>query len=128
MNAVHTTREIHQQPSVWSEMLDDFVKQQEKFRGFLTGIYDKHDHIRIIFSGAGTSAFIGDTLAPALNKQNKQHLSYESVATTDVVSNPHEYLQKGMPTILVSFARSGNSPESVATVTLAEEIIDDLYQ
>jgi len=128
MNAVHTTREIHQQPSVWSEMLDDFVKQQEKFRGFLTGIYDKHDHIRIIFSGAGTSAFIGDTLAPALNKQNKQNLSFESVATTDVVSNPHEYLQKGMPTILVSFARSGNSPESVATVTLAEEIIDDLYQ
>lgn len=128
MNAVHTTREIHQQPSVWSEMLDDFVKQQEKFRGFLTGIYDKHDHIRIIFSGAGTSAFIGDTVAPALNKQNKQNLSFESVATTDVVSNPHEYLQKGMPTILVSFARSGNSPESVATVTLAEEIIDDLYQ
>src|SRR5690625_5776239 len=33
-----------------------------------------------------------------------------------------------MPTILVSFARSGNSPESVATVALGEEMIDHFYQ
>src|SRR5690625_3510 len=127
-NAVHTTREIHQQPSVWTEMIDLFMEQQEKFRSFLQGIYEKHEHVRVIFSGAGTSAFIGDTVAPALNKQNKQNVSFESIATTDVVSNPTEYLHKGMPTILVSFARSGNSPESVATVALGEEMIDHFYQ
>jgi len=126
--ALHTTREIHQQPSVWSETLDDFVRKQEVFRSFLQGIYDRHEQVRIIFSGAGTSAFIGDTLAPALNKQNKQNVSFESIATTDIVSDPQEYLRKSTPTILVSFARSGNSPESVASVSLAEEIIDDFYQ
>ena len=30
--------------------------------------------------------------------------------------------------MLVSFARSGNSPESVATVDLAKQLVDDLYQ
>ena len=33
-----------------------------------------------------------------------------------------------MATVLVSFARSGNSPESVATVDLAEALVDELYQ
>ena len=36
--------------------------------------------------------------------------------------------QKDFPTLLVSFARSGNSPESVASVQLAEQIVSDLYQ
>jgi len=44
------------------------------------------------------------------------------------VSNPTEYLLNDVPTILVSFARSGNSPESVATVSLGQEIVDDFYQ
>lgn len=126
--AVHTTREIYQQPEVWQEMLEDFSRQQEDFRSFLEKIYEKHDQVRVIFSGAGTSAFIGDTVAPALNKQNKENVSFESIATTDIVSNPQEYLRAQQPTILVSFARSGNSPESVATVALAEEMIKDFYQ
>ena len=33
-----------------------------------------------------------------------------------------------MATVLVSFARSGNSPESVATVDLAKALVDELYQ
>lgn len=127
-NATHTTREIHQQPEVWAESVEDFFKQQETFKGFLQSIYDEHDHVRVIFSGAGTSAFVGDTLAPALAKQNKQHVSFESIATTDIVSNPTEYLYKETPTILVSFARSGNSPESVATVSLGQELVDHFYQ
>ena len=36
--------------------------------------------------------------------------------------------QKDFPTLLVSFARSGNSPESIAAVQLAEQIVTDLYQ
>src|SRR5699024_4780060 len=50
------------------------------------------------------------------------------IATTDIVSNPTEFLYKETPTILVSFARSGNSPESVAAVSLGQDIVDDFYQ
>lgn len=129
MNAVHTTREIHQQPEVWQEVVSDFFKQQASFKEFLTNIYKKHDQVRVILTGAGTSAFVGDTLVPELARQNKQkHVQFASIPTTDVVSNPTEYLFKETPTILVSFARSGNSPESVATVSLGQEIVDDFYQ
>lgn len=127
-NAVHTTREIHQQPAVWKELVTDFSEQQETFKKFLESIYKKHNQVRVILTGAGTSAFVGDTLVPELARQNQQNVQFESIPTTDIVSNPTEYLFKETPTILVSFARSGNSPESVATVSLGQEIVDDFYQ
>ena len=127
-NATHTTREIHQQPEVWQELMKDFFNKQDTFKDFLTTIYNKHEFVRVIMTGAGTSAFIGDTLVPELAKQGQKNVRFESIPTTDIVSNPTEYLFKDTPTILVSFARSGNSPESVATVSLGKEIIDDFYQ
>ncbi|QUW21529.1 SIS domain-containing protein [Sporosarcina sp. Marseille-Q4063] len=127
-NAVHTTGEIHQQPAVWQELIEDFFAQQASYKEFLETIYKKHQSVRVIFTGAGTSAFVGDTLVPELAKQNNRNIQFESIPTTDIVSNPTEYLFKEQPTILVSFARSGNSPESVATVSLGQEIVDDFYQ
>lgn len=127
-NATHTAREIHQQPEVWQELMKDFFNKQDTFKDFLTTIYNKHEFVRVIMTGAGTSAFIGDTLVPELAKQGQKNVRFESIPTTDIVSNPTEYLFKDTPTVLVSFARSGNSPESVATVSLGKEIIDDFYQ
>lgn len=126
--AVHTTTEIHQQPSVWEELMTGFFREQPTYQRFIESIYDRHDQIRVIFTGAGTSAFVGDTLVPELGRQNKRNVHFESIATTDIVSNPTEYLFADQPTILVSFARSGNSPESVATVSLGQKIIKDFYQ
>lgn len=127
-NAVHTTREIQQQPAVWQELVTAFFEQQATFKKFLTAIYNKHDHVRVIFTGAGTSAFVGDTLVPELARHNRRNIQFESIPTTDIVSNPTAYLFKNTPTILVSFARSGNSPESVATVSLGQQIVKDFYQ
>src|SRR5690625_3033730 len=128
LNAVHTSKEIYQQPSVWEELTNNYFERQDEYKEFLHSIYNKHEEVRVIFSGAGTSAFIGDILVPELSKQGLKNVKFESIATTNVVSNPTEYLFEDSPTILVSFARSGNSPESVATVALAEKIVKDLYQ
>ena len=49
------------------------------------------------------------------------------MATTDIVANPLDFLERGVPTLLVSFARSGNSPESLATTALADELVDDVW-
>lgn len=127
-NAEHTTREIHHQPIVWQELMKDFLEQQATYKEFLASIYNKHDHVRIILTGAGTSAFVGDTLVPELSRHNRKNVQFESIPTTDIVSNPTAYLYKDTPTILVSFARSGNSPESVATVSLGQQIVKDFYQ
>src|SRR5690625_604906 len=126
--AMNTATEIFQQPEVWQEMIDSLLENSDSTRGFIKSIYEKHDSVRVIFTGAGTSAFAGDTLVPELRRQSQGHVQFESIATTDLVSNPTEFLYKETPTILVSFARSGNSPESVADVNLGQDIVDDFYQ
>ncbi|WP_106496226.1 SIS domain-containing protein [Lentibacillus sp. Marseille-P4043] len=126
--AVHTASEIHQQPEVWQELVSMIFRQRESLKGFIESIYQKHENIRVIMTGAGTSAFIGDILVPELRKQTKGKVQFEAIPTTDIVSNPNEYLLKDIPTIMVSFARSGNSPESVAAVSLGEQVIDHFYQ
>jgi tagatose-6-phosphate ketose/aldose isomerase len=55
------------------------------------------------------------------------HRRVESIATTELVSGPHLRLQTEAPTLLVSFARSGNSPESVAAVDFAEQALGDVH-
>ncbi|WP_164217768.1 SIS domain-containing protein [Virgibacillus sp. YIM 98842] len=126
-NAIHTATEIYQQPAVWRELADILSAQKTELNNFIDSIYEKHEHVRVVLSGAGTSAFIGDTLVPVLTRETDKNVQFEAIATTDIVSNPEEYLQKHVPTILVSFARSGNSPESVATVKLCDRIVDQFY-
>ena len=79
---------------------------------------------RIILTGAGTSAYIGACLAPVLDAQLAARV--DAVATTDIVSSPHLYLRPDEPLLLISFGRSGNSPESLQAVTLAESLVKDV--
>jgi tagatose-6-phosphate ketose/aldose isomerase len=122
--ATWTTREIAQQPATWTEVARLVSAQRATLDQFLVPLL-LDPSIRIVLTGAGTSSFIGECLAPAI----AAHLSrrVESVATTDIVSGPHPRLQRDVPTLLVSFARSGNSPESVATVDLAEQIVTHVH-
>ena len=50
----------------------------------------------------------------------------DAVPTTDIVSCPHLHLHADQPLLLVSFGRSGNSPESLQAVTLAESLVKDV--
>ena len=126
--ATNTAKEIKQQPQVWQELSAGLRDRKEALNQFINSIYEKHDQIRVVFTGAGTSAFIGDILAPELSKQADSKVRFEAIPTTDIVSNPTSYLTKEIPTILVSFARSGNSPESLASVSLGEQLVDHFYQ
>lgn len=124
-----TTQEIKQQPELWQEVVDSYVEKKNVIDEFIADIAEKHDEIRVIFNGAGTSAFVGQSIEEYLNKQHANSpFSFFSYATTDIVAKPEEYLVKDIPTVLVSFARSGNSPESIATVELAKKLIDNLYE
>ncbi|MDY0393848.1 SIS domain-containing protein [Virgibacillus halophilus] len=109
-------------------MTEKLFGEKDALQGFIASIIAKHGRVKVIFTGAGTSAFAGDTLVPELRKLGNPKLDYEAIATTDIVSNPTEYLLAGVPTVLVSFARSGNSPESVAAVKLGQQIVKDFYQ
>lgn len=91
---------------------------------FLTPLL-RSPNCRIVLTGAGSSAFIGDILAPALSRQ--LGIRVEAVPTTDIVSNPREAFAEDVPTVLVSFARSGDSPESVAAPELADDYLREIH-
>lgn len=119
-----TEQEIRQQPKTWLKALKNLDTQRREIDNFLTPILG-HQNVKIILTGAGTSAFIGDMIAPWLARHTE--LDIVAVPTTDIVSNPMDYFSKDRTTLLVSFARSGNSPESAAAVELANQMIDNAY-
>jgi len=128
VGASHTAKEIAQQPRLWNETKEIILYHRDRILSFLTSIKNKHDQLRIILTGAGTSAFVGDTILPHLKGiVNNKKIVVESIATTNIVSNPDSFLDENFPTIMISFARSGNSPESLAAVNLGEQIIKDFY-
>ncbi|MDN3017439.1 SIS domain-containing protein [Paenibacillus sp. BSR1-1] len=129
IGASFTTQEIKQQPELWGETFALYSKKSPEIEAFLQNLTEKHDRIRVIFTGAGTSAYVGDTITPYLKEiVDEKKWDLMSVPTTAIVSNPYQFLKADIPTLLISFARSGNSPESVAAVELAEQMITDLYQ
>ncbi|MCW0989835.1 SIS domain-containing protein [Streptococcus anginosus] len=129
LGAEITTREIYQQPQVWQTAFENYKAQADEIAAFLNNIDEKYDYIKVILTGAGTSAYVGDTLLSYFRKiYDERKWNFNAIATTDIVANPLAYLHKEVPTILISFARSGNSPESVAAVDLAKDIVEELYQ
>ena len=119
--AAWTAREIAQQPEVWIRVGDLVAREREALEAFLQPLVE-NPRLRVVLTGAGTSAYIGDCLAPALAARLGRRV--EAIATTDLLSGPDLRLPSDGPTLLVSFARSGNSPESVAAVELAEQFLD----
>lgn len=119
-----TGREIAHQPTMWRRVAADITARQDEVQRFL-GPLLALDDLRIVLTGAGTSAFVGEILAPALTRQLRRRV--DAVPTTDIVSNPQEVFAENLPTLLVSFARSGDSPESVAATGLADRTLDSVH-
>jgi tagatose-6-phosphate ketose/aldose isomerase len=117
-----TAREIAQQPAAWRELAGSLRADRQEIEDFLGPLLARDD-LRIVLTGAGTSAFAGQILAPGLTRTLRRRV--DAVATTDLVSNPREHLAEDVPTLLVSFARSGDSPESLAAVRLADSVLSD---
>jgi tagatose-6-phosphate ketose/aldose isomerase len=120
----HTATEIFHQPQLWHKIYDQVLLQKTLIQKF-TGTAFGNEKLHIILTGAGTSAFVGLSLQGTFSRSWKRFTS--SVSTTDLVSHPFDYLYPEVPTLMVSFARSGNSPESVAAVALADQICKKCY-
>lgn len=130
LGAEITTREIKQQPNLWLEALSTYQSQKDKIDCFLADIIASANGkaVKVIFTGAGTSEYVGNSIASYLQTNgDREHFLFSSVATTDIVAAPHYYFYPEDTVLLVSFARSGNSPESLAAVELANQLIDNIY-
>lgn len=118
-----TTREIARQPEVLRELAGILDGRRAELDAFLAPLL-RRDDLRIIFTGAGTSAFAGGVAAADLARRAGRRA--DAIATTDIVASPMSVLGEDVPTLIVSFARSGNSPESIAATRLADEVLTDV--
>ena len=115
--ANYTFDEIHQQPAMWRKEYAALLAAKAEVSAFM------HKYLTpdtdVVLTGAGTSAFIGDALLPVMRGMWR---NVRSVPTTDLITHSEYLLDKERPLLMISFARSGNSPESVGAVNLANKL------
>jgi tagatose-6-phosphate ketose/aldose isomerase len=103
----YTIREMCQQPATWPETacrMKDFLTQIDQS---VTGCE------RIVLTGSGSSQYAGECVAPALRKDLR--LPVEVQAGGSLLLGASASVA-GEPTLVLSLARSGESPESAAVV------------
>ncbi len=114
----HTAAEIAQQPALWEALATALESTQDGIDRFLRDWLSQGHH-RVILTGAGSSGFVAEMVADTINAQWPADV--RAIHTTSLLTHPSLYLSPEHPTLLVSFARSGSSPESVAAVDLVRE-------
>lgn len=124
LGGLWTAREIAQQPQMLRETQALLMARRAEIEAFLAPLLAQ-PNLRVILTGAGTSAFIGECLAPVLSTRLGRRV--EAIPTTDLACAPQLYFEADTPTVLVSFGRSGHSPESIAAVELADRFVKTLH-
>lgn len=120
----HTKTEIEGQPKLWDQVYELLVNKEDEIQAFLLPLFSL-GNLQIILTGAGSSAFIGEAAQGVVQKNTG--CNTRAIATTDLITHPELYFRSNLPTLLISFARSGNSPESLETVKLANEYCNEIY-
>ncbi len=102
--AASTPREILQQPWLWSECAGMVAQRFDTLSQVLDGIE------QVYLTGAGSSFFVGKCLESFL--QERLGVRVVAVPSTDLVLASGPHLERGRPGLVISFSRSGRSPES----------------
>lgn len=121
--ALVTAEEIENQPVIWKKLAAYLTENGADFKAFMDRVMNVKD-LRIIFTGAGSSAFIGESMSMMLMQE--YGIRSEVHHTTDIVATP-EAIFCDVPTLLVSYSRSGSSPESCAAIQIAQKYVKELY-
>lgn len=122
--AIFTATEIHQQPDTWMKTVAQIRARKEEIHSFISKVTGRPDY-DIILTGAGTSEFVGNALFSYLNRLTD--FKVKSYASTDLTPTPENFVSAHKPTLLISFARSGDSPESVGAIQSVEAVNDQVY-
>lgn len=120
LGGLDTAEEIAQQPALWRELARLLDSQRAALADFLGDVLSTPE-ARIILTGAGSSAYAGEIIADEINAA--WPCQVRAISTTSLLTHPALYLRRERPTLVISFARSGNSPESTAAVQLVRDMV-----
>jgi tagatose-6-phosphate ketose/aldose isomerase len=117
---LHTLREIGQQPATWIRTgslvaghADAIAAEVSRVTGATPGV--------LVLTGSGSSLYAGECLAPGL--QAALGLPVHAVSAGELLIHPTMYLPARGPCLLVSFGRSGDSPESCGAIDAVREAV-----
>ncbi|WP_350015602.1 tagatose-6-phosphate ketose isomerase [Rhodanobacter sp. IGA1.0] len=105
-----TLREILQQPATWSDTAE-LLRQPQLRELMLAALVPRPSHI--VLTGSGSSMYIGECLAPSL--QVELGIPAQAIAAGSLLTHWRSVLPPGAG-LLISLARSGDSPESCGVV------------
>lgn len=106
----HTLREICQQPWTWLRTCDRMLASRDGLKADLQGIHS------LALTGSGSSEYAGECVRFPL--QIALGVPTESISGGALLMYGGKALPPGRPGVLVSVARSGDSPESSGVVEL----------
>jgi tagatose-6-phosphate ketose/aldose isomerase len=110
----HTLREICQQPVTWLETASRMRRNRPLVDATLEAVGARDGRGALVLTGSGSSLYAGECLAVPLQESLK--IPVNAVAAGQLLTHPQGSLPPEGPFAVVSFARSGNSPESRAVV------------
>jgi len=122
-DTVFTATEIAQQPKTWIKTIEQIKGMKGELKAFVEQVTKAPD-FDVVLTGAGTSEFVGNSIFSYLN--TKLNHKVKSYGTTDIVETPKNFLSETKPTLLVSYGRSGNSPESMAAIGVANKVCKNI--
>ncbi|RDS86930.1 tagatose-6-phosphate ketose isomerase [Dyella psychrodurans] len=106
-----TLQEILQQPATWQGTFD-LLRGAAARQRLAKALGSQPGHV--VLTGSGSSMYIGETLAPLL--QSGLGVPVQAIAAGTLLTHGSSVLPPG-PGLLVSLARSGDSPESAGVVS-----------
>lgn len=109
----HTLSEILQQPETWIQTAEQVSSYVGKLQSLLEG------STFLVLTGSGSSEYAGECVRLPLQKALR--LPVQSIGSGAVLTNGSALLPETAG-VMVSFARSGDSPESVAALHLAQKL------
>jgi tagatose-6-phosphate ketose/aldose isomerase len=117
----NTPREIEVQPALWIKNFESLRKRENEIRTFIESSVLRENR-EVVLMGAGSSSYIG--LSAQNLMRSKWSLDCEVVPTTDMITHYDSILVKKKKYTFLSFARSGNSPESLGAYVLTNWFCD----
>jgi tagatose-6-phosphate ketose/aldose isomerase len=120
----YTPKEILSQPKLWIKSFNTLKNRKNEIEDFIENRILAEKASRVILSGAGSSHFIGLSCEDLL--RHMWQVDVEARANTEIVTNWESILLKHVDTTLISFSRSGNSPESLGAFFIADKYCEKI--
>ena len=109
----HTLREILQQPATWLQTGDEMLSLSAELLQAIAKIQT------IILTGSGSSEYAGECVRLVL--QNELSVSAQSIGGGILLTHGAPAAASGKPRLMISLARSGDSPESARAIAILLE-------